>query len=103
MDDVNFVADDDDGDSEIDFENSLTKGHIHAHIHVFSTHVGIKVVKVARWLRLEFLFARDDQVTIIINLGFLVRLHDPLNLLLHGFVFAYFHVGKNREQGLAQS
>ena len=102
MNDVDFVADNHDGNAQVNFENTLTKGHIHAHIHVLCAHVTVQVVDVPAWGRFEFFFARDYQVSIVVDLGLLVGLHYALNLLFHLFVFSDFHIGKNREKGLAQ-
>ena len=103
--DVNFVAQDDYRNAEVHFKDSFAQWHVKSDV-VVGAQVGIQVVpaRPRRRLRLKLFLhgALVDQISIVVELGLLVGLRVSLNLLLHLFVRAGFHLGYQIENCLTQ-
>ena len=100
MNDVNFVAENDDWNAKLYLEDTFTEFHFQTNVLSLIT-IGVEVITVAT--RLKFFFTLDDQFSIVVQLRFLVSLNVPLNFLFHFFVGANRHFGKHVEQTFAQS
>lgn len=95
VDDVDFVADNDDWDAEVYLEDAFSEGHVEAHIDLVCAHVRVQVVHIRT--RFEFSVLLLYQVSIVINLGLFVRLNMALDLLFHLLVLADLHIWKHGE------
>lgn len=87
---VDFVANDNNWDAKVNLKHSFSKRHVKAHIHVV-THVRVVVLSVLALLKL--FFVSHDQVAMVIQLRFFVRLDLTLYFLLHLLVGSHRHFG----------
>lgn len=87
VDDVNLVAENDYRDAQVDFEDSFCEWHVETNVQFFSTHIRIHIVNV-----LKVFLPLDNQIAIVIELGFLPRLRVSLKLLLHFVEGAVCHI-----------
>ena len=95
---IDFITENNYGDTKIHFQHALAQRHIQSHVNLFFT-IGSIIISS----RLELLCMLYNQVTLIIKLRLFVSLNVSHNFLLHLFMDSVSQVRRHSENAFAQS